>query len=159
MYRQQLYGSYAERLYVLYNFTREALIGAAPFLRQLGMKLGVAAQVNFVDNCMLPRDGSPLGLAFPVEIRVDDDAFGHEGRAVALVEGGVVARFQLITKYRRVPGQVVEMPAGIGIEHQFVGIEPVSVARLVRTIDAIAVDRAGMHIRHIAVPDLVGVFR
>jgi len=158
MYRQQLDGSYAERLDVFYNFSGKALIGAAPFLRQLRMKLGVAAQVNFVDNRMLPRDGSPLGLAFPVEIRVDNNAFGHEGRAVALVEGGVVARFQLITKDRRVPRQVVEMPARIGIEHQLVGIEPVSVARLVRTMHAIAVDRAGMHIRHIAVPDLVGEF-
>src|SRR6516164_3786235 len=101
MYRQQLDGGYAERLDVFYNFTGKALIGAAPFLRQLGMKLGVAAQVNFVDNCMLPRDGSPLGLAFPVEIRVDDDAFGHEGRAVALVEGGVLARFQLTRSEER----------------------------------------------------------
>src|SRR5690349_11962241 len=137
MYRQQLDGSYAERLDVFYNFTGNALIGAAPFLRQLGMKLGVAAQVNFVDNRMLPTDGSPLGLALPVEIGVDDDAFGHEWRAVALVEGGVVARFQLITKHRRVPGQILEMPAGIGIEHQLVGIKPVPVARLVRTMDAI----------------------
>src|SRR6516162_3458862 len=30
--------------------------------------------------------------------------------------------------------------------------------RLVRTLNAIAIDRAGMHIRQVAVPDLVGVF-
>jgi hypothetical protein len=67
------------------------LWGAALFLQQLPTKLGVAAQVNFVDNRMLPWDGSTLRLAFPVEIRMDDDVFRREWRAVALVEGGVVA--------------------------------------------------------------------
>src|SRR6266478_9140939 len=142
MYRQQLDRSHAERLDVFYNFTGKTLIGAAPFLRQLGMKLGVAAQVNFVDDRMLPRDGSTLGLAFPVEIRIDDDAFGHEWRTVALVEGGVVARFQLITKDRGVPDEIAKMPAGIRIEQQLVGIEAVPGARLVGTVDAEAVDRA-----------------
>jgi hypothetical protein len=50
------------------------------------------------------------------------------------------------------------MPAGIRIEQQLVGIEAVSGARLVGAMDANAVDRAGVHVRQIAVPDLVGAF-
>src|SRR5262249_52440405 len=45
------------------------------------------------------------------------------------------------------------------VEHQLVRVEAVSGARLVGAVYAIPVDRAGPHIRQIAVPDLVGVFR
>ena len=50
------------------------------------------------------------------------------------------------------------MPAGIRVEHQLVGIEAVPGTRLVGAVYAVAVNRSGVHVRHIAVPDLVGEF-
>src|ERR1700732_136576 len=122
------------------------------------MKLGVSAEMELVNNRVLPPHRSAAGLALPVEIWVDDDAFRHERRAVALVESRVVARFDLISENCGVPFQIAKMPTGIRVEHQLVGIEAVPGTRLVGAVHAVAVNRSGMHIRHIAVPDLVGEF-
>ena len=159
MDRQQLYRGHAERFDVFYDLIGKALVSAAPLFRQFGVELGKSTEMELIDDRVLPRDGATLGLTLPVEIRVDDNAFRHERRAVALIESRVVARFKLISKDRGVPFQIAEMPPGIGIEHQLVGIEPVAGGRLVGAVHAIAVNRSGTHIRHIAVPDLVGEFR
>src|SRR5438105_9368141 len=158
MNRQQLYRCYAERLNVFYDFIGEPLIGAAPFFRQCAVELGEAAEMELVNNRVLPRDAAARGLALPIEIRVDDYAFRHERRAVAFVEGRIVARFELISENRWVPFQIAEMSARIRVEHQLVGIEAVPRGGLVGSMDAVAVNRPGVHIRHIAVPDLVGEF-
>src|SRR5437016_2396083 len=51
---------------------------------------------------------------------------------------------------------MVDQPFGVGIEQQFVGIEAMSMLRIVRTMHAIPVDLAGHHLGQIAVPDVVG---
>src|SRR5215469_1249016 len=114
--------------------------------------------MKLVYDRMVPRDGAAAGLPLPVEIRVDDDAFRHEWRAVALVESRIVARFELISENRRVPFQIPEMSARIRVKHQFVGIEAVSGGRFVGPAYTVAVNRAGMRVRDIAMPDLVGEF-
>ena len=48
--------------------------------------------------------------------------------------------------------------AGIGVEQQLVGIEAVAQVRLVRPVDAIAIQGARPHLGQVAVEDLVGVF-
>ena len=144
---KELDRGHAERLDVVDHLVGKALVGAAPFRRQVGMELGV-----------LPRHEPADGLTLPVEIGVDDDAFGHEGRAVALVEGGIVARFQLVAEHRRIPFQIAEMTAGIRIQHELVGIEAVAAGGLVGSVHAVPVNRAGVHLRDVAVPDLVGIF-
>src|SRR5215471_16776467 len=153
---QKLYRSHPERLDIFYDLIGEAFVSPAPFLRQSGMELGVTAEVKLVDDRVVPRDGVAFRFALPVEIRVDDNAFRHERGAVALVEGRVVAGFQLISEDSGLPLEIPEMAAGIGVEHEFVGIEPVPGTRLVRAVHAIPVDRAGPRIRQIAVPNLVG---
>ena len=122
------------------------------------MEFGKAAQMELIDDRVLPRDSETPRLPSPIEIRIDDDAFGHIGRAVALIEGGVVAGFELIAENRRVPSQIAKMSARIGVEHQFVRIATVAALRLIRTVHAIAIDAAGGDVRHVTVPDLVGVF-
>src|SRR5690349_3218293 len=107
------------------------------------MKLGVSAEMELINNRVLPPHRSAAWLALPVEIGVDDDAFRHERRAVALVESRVVARFQLISENCRVPLQIAEMSAGIRVEHQLVGIEAVPGTSLVGAVHAIAVNRSG----------------
>jgi len=47
---------------------------------------------------------------------------------------------------------------GVGIEQQLVGIEAMAGRRLVGTVDAEAVDRAGAGIGQVAVPYLIGIF-
>src|SRR6516165_7291670 len=121
---QNLHRCDAERFYVFYDLVGQAFVSSAPFLRKFGVELGKSTQVKLVDDRVLPRDKAAFRLPLPIEIRVDDNAFRHEGRAVALVEGGIVARFQLIPEDRGVPLQLAEMPAGIRVEHEFVGIEP-----------------------------------
>src|SRR5215467_4676647 len=152
---QKLYRSHPERLDIFYDLIGQTFVSPAPFLRQSGMELGVAAEVKLVDDRVVPRDGVAFRFALPVEIRVDDNAFWHERGAVALVEGGVVAGFQLIPEDRGVPLQIAEMSAGIRIEHQLVGIEAVPGRWLVRAVHAVPVYRSGTDIGDIAVPDLV----
>ena len=47
----------------------------------------------------------------------------------------------------------------VGVEKQFVRIEPVSLQGLVGAMHAVAVKLSRFHVRQIAVPDFVGVFR
>src|SRR5271166_1845507 len=122
------------------------------------MELGVPAQMRLVDYRMLPRDGAPAGLALPIEVRIDDDRFGDEWRAVAVVESGVVTTLELVAEHRRVPFQIAKMPARIGVQHELVGIEAVPVVGLVGAVDAVPVNRPGADTRYIGVPDLVGKF-
>ena len=89
------------------------------------MPLGEALDVGLVEDGVVPGHELAVRLAFPVEIGIDHHAFGHEGRAVPLVEGKVVHRLHLIAEDRGVPFQLAGMGAGIGIEHQLVGIEAV----------------------------------
>ena len=124
--RQQLDRGDAERLQIVdHGWRAEAGIGAAQVLGHAGMLLGEALDVGLVDDGFVPMDVLPLRLRLPVEIGIDHDAFGHEGRAVALVEGQVVAALHLVAEHRRIPCQRAGMGAGIGIEQQLVGIEAV----------------------------------
>ena len=93
--------------------------------RHGGMKLGKAAHMRLIDDRVLPRRRPALLAPAPFKIGVDDDAFGHERRAVALVERGVVARFHLIAEQGRVPFELSGVAARIGIKKQLVGIEAV----------------------------------
>ena len=87
-------------------------------------------------------------------------AFQHERRAVALVEGQVVARrLHPVAEQGRVPGQLADHLLGVGIEQEFVGVESMSRGGLVGSVDPVAIDGPRPRIGQVAVPDLVGVFR
>ena len=84
----------------------------------------------------------------------------HQQRgAVAIVEGRIVTGLELVAKDRRLPSELAEMAARVGVEQQLVAIETVSAVGLIGPVNAITVDRAGPYIRQIAVPDLVSEFR
>src|SRR3954447_7539690 len=57
------------------------------------------------------------------------------------------------------PDQPARKSLGIGIEQQLVGVEAVTVLRLVRTIDAVAVELSRRDVVQIAVPDVLGPLR
>ena len=119
---------------------------------------GKTLDVGLVDDGLVPVHVLPGSFGGPVEIRIDHDAFRHERRAVALVEGTVVAAFHVIAVYGRIPCQRTRMRACIGIEQQLVRIEAVAVGGIVRPVNAIAVEGAGADARDVAVKHLVGVF-
>ena len=159
VHRQQLDRSDAERLHIFDHLTgAEAGIGAAQRLRHLRMALGEALDVGLVEDGVVPGHELAVGLAFPVEIGIDHHAFGHEGRAVPLVEGEVVHRLHLIAEDRGIPLELAGMGAGIGVEHQLVRIEAVPRVRLVGPVDAVAIEGAGPDLGQVPVEDLVGVF-
>ena len=80
-------GRDAERLDVVDNrFRTEACIKAFQPLVDFWMQLREPLDVRLVDDGAFPGNASPQVLAAPVEIRIDDDGFRHEGRAVAFVE-------------------------------------------------------------------------
>src|SRR4029077_9072377 len=81
-----------------------------------------------------------------------------ERRAVALIVGGVVLP-HLVAEDRGIPLQLADVGARVGVEQQLVRVEPVSLLGLVRSMDAEAVDGPRTDVAHIAVPDLVAVFR
>src|SRR5271170_4115098 len=115
VYRQELDRSHAERLYVINDsLVAEPLIGSAMRVRHIRMKLGKTADVGLIEDGSIPRDGSTSGFALPVEIGVDDHAFWHKPRTVALVKCCVVARFDFVTEHRRVPSQLANAPAHRG---------------------------------------------
>ena len=71
--RQELDRRDAERLDVVDDLLRaEPGVGAAQVLVDRGMQLGEAFDVGFVDDRVVPGDAAPVGLAAPVEIRIDD---------------------------------------------------------------------------------------
>jgi hypothetical protein len=51
------------------------------------------------------------------------------------------------------------MGASIGIEQQLVGVEAMPGVRLIRAVDAVAIERAGLDAGNVAVENLVGIFR
>src|SRR6185312_2254426 len=155
--RQELDRSHPERLDVLdYGRGAETLIGSAMRLGYAGVALGKAAQMGLVDDRAIPGDGAAARLALPVEIGVDDDAFVHVRLAVALVESRVVPAFHAVAEHCRMPLEVAEMAAGIGVEQQLMRVEAVAGGGLVGTVYAVAVNRAGPDAARIAVPHLVG---
>ena len=138
--RQQLDRRDAERLDVLDHFRRrQSRERAAQRFGHGRMQLRVTAHVGFVDDRAIPRH-ERLRVLFPVEARVDDDALGHERRAVALVESQIVAfRADRVAETGVIPLELPDVFARVRIEQQLVGIEAMALFGLVRTMHAIAV--------------------
>ena len=75
---------------------------------------------------------------------------------VAIVEGQVSLRIaHLVAAHLVAPTHIAADPLGVGIEHDLVRIEAMSVGRLVRSVDAIAVKLSRANVGQVAVPDQV----
>jgi len=121
-------------------------------------QLGEAAEMRLVDHGFRPRHVGRAIIA-PIERVVGHHGLGHAGGAVAPVERQIGARrLRAIAVQCIGPVQTPDEPGCIGIEQQLVWIEAMTALRVVWTVGAIAVDRAGFGIWQIAVPDLIGVF-
>ena len=66
---------------------------------------------------------------------------------------------QLIAEVGIVPLNFTYQFTGIGVNKQLIGVEAVAVLRIVGAVNAVAIQRPRFQVRHIAVPDLMGIFR
>src|SRR5680860_1353653 len=116
-----------------------------------------ALHVRLVDDGFMPR-AVGAGLAGRGAV-ADHHAFRHEAGAVRLALDQIRALgANLIAEQAVVPDQLSRVVAGIRIEQELVAIESVAVLRCVGPMHAVAVVLARREARHIAVPNLVGVF-
>ena len=110
-----------------------------------------AADVGLVDDRVGPA-GAQRPVAVPVEERVHDHAAGHERRRV-----GVVALLRVrppVPEHRFVPPDRSLDRLGVGIEEQLGGVAPQALVGRPRTVDAVAVALAGLHVGQLDVPDI-----
>ena len=107
-------------------------VGAAQLLRDVGMALREALDVHLVDDRVLPG-GARRAVVAPAEGGVDDLA-AAEARA----------------------GSLPANQPSVRIEQHLRGIEAVSVLRVVRPVDPIAIEQAGPRVGKVAMPDEVG---
>ncbi len=83
------------------------------------------------------------GFLAPLEVGIDDEAFGDERRGVALVERKVaVFGADGVAEASVIPLERADMGARVGIEQKLVGIEAMTFLGLIGSVNAIAVYRA-----------------
>ena len=159
--RHELNGRDAQRFDVVHDgFRAQSGVKASELLVDLRVQLGEALDVRLVDDRAFPRNGSAPIFAMPIEIRIDDDGLRHEGRAVAFVEGQVVAlRADCVSEHRGIPRQFSRVGSRVRVKQQLVGIEAVASLGLIGAVHAKAVKRRRPDVRHVAVEHFVGPLR
>jgi hypothetical protein len=91
---------------------------------------------------------------------VHHHGLGHVGGAVAAVEGQVARRVaDPVAVDGVVPDQRAAQALRVGVDEQLVRIETMALFRRIGPIHAIPVTLRRAHVREVAVPGLVGVFR
>ena len=135
---------------------RERQVRAPDLRRDRRMELGESLHVRLVDHGAVPRRLRSTVLA-PGERRVDHHALRHRAGAVALVEGEVLVGMpDLVSVHGVVPPDRPADRPRVRIEEHLVRVEPMTLARLVRPVDAVAVEAAGPHVGEVGVPQEVG---
>ena len=131
--------------------------GAAKLERKLGVELGEAAHVKLVEDGPLPWHPRTCGVT-PQAARFDHPALRHVARVVPAVErqvsGGAV---EPVAEVDRVRLERAVQRLRVRVDQQLVRVESVARTRIVRPVDAIAVEHAGMQVAVVAVPHLVRV--
>ncbi|SSW81982.1 Uncharacterised protein [Klebsiella pneumoniae] len=159
--RQQLHRGNAQAFDIVdRGFVPHPLKRPAQLGRNGRVHLGKPFHVALIDNGMRPGDVRPV-VVLPVKsVRVDNPAFRRKRRAVA----GIKAQIQLVMPQRIaemgvVPVDVTHQFASVRVDEQLMRVKAMTVFRVVGAVDAIAVQRARLQVRHIAVPDLMGILR
>jgi hypothetical protein len=154
MDRHQLDGRHAKIEQVLDDRLRgKPGIAAAFLFGNARVTHGHAADMSFVDERFMPGRAWRAVVA-PGKRSIHHRAQRAECRAVTFVEGQVI-RADFVAKKGVIPAHVPANRLGIGIEQHLVGIKAMAVLRIVRTMDPVAVELAGLQIGEVAVPDHV----
>ncbi len=133
----------------------EGPVGRRPHLVE---ELGQPLHVRLVDHRLRPGRAR-AAVVPPGEAVVDHHRLGHGRGAVAAIEGEVGAgRGDAIAEQGVGPAHIAAHGAGVRVQQQLVGIEPVPLLRSVGTVGPVAVEHPRKAVRQVAVPDLVGPF-
>ena len=133
VHREQLDGGHAELLQVREGGgMREAGVGAAQLLGDVGVQPGEALHVDLVEDRVGHRPARGAVIA-PVEIRRHQHRAGDVRRRVAVV--GSIRVIGRMTVDRRVPADLARDRAGIGVEQQLCGIAADARGRIPRAVD------------------------
>ena len=159
--RQQLHRGDAKTLDVVdRGFVSHPLKRPAQLGRDGRVHLGKALHVTLIDDGMRPGHVWPV-VVLPVKgVRVDNPAFRRKRRAVAGIKAQIqLVMPQLIAEMGVVPVDVTHQFASVRVDEQLMRVKAMTIFRVVGAVDAIAVQRARLQVRHIAVPDLMGILR
>ena len=96
----------------------------------------------------------------PGEGRIGDDAFRHEGRAVARIEREIVAfGARLVSHQFRPDNGRAGQPLRVRVDQKLVGIEAVALVGAIGALGAVAIELPRPQPRHVAVPDVAIALR
>ncbi len=118
---------------------REPCVGAAQLRWNLRVPHGQPTHVSLVNDGVVPRHpGRPI--VSPCESRVYDTAFGCARGTVTSVERQVVLGMSdAVAEVRIAPHERALQMLCVGLDEEFVRIEPVALFGRVRSMDAIAI--------------------
>ena len=101
---------------------------------------------------MRPKPQMPI--VFPIEIVLHHDALGNSPCVIAIValevRIGIIRRL-LVSEHFFAPIDVPGNCLGIRIDQQLVRVEPMAIGRVVRAVNAVAVELLGPRVRQIGV--------
>ena len=107
------------------------------------MELGESLDMEFVDNGLVPWRARRAVIS-PGKSRINDHRQGGIRRIVTLVAGQIgLGVAYAVAKEFVSPAHITANRPGIGVEHDLVWIEAVSLLGGVRTMHAIAVELTG----------------
>ena len=149
LHGQQFHGRHAQALQVGDGGRAgHAFIGAAQLGRHVGVGLGEALDVRFVDDGFAHRDVR-AAVALPVElVHAGDHGLGHVGGVV--VHLGVRS-----VQMGFMPLELALQAPGVGVQQQTGGVVAQAAGWIVGAIHAVAVDQPCAGIGQETVPDVV----
>ncbi len=165
VHRQQLDGCHTETLQMRNGgVAAQACIGATYFGGHVGMLLGKALDVDFVEHHLIQRYAGGLVIT-PVELVIFHTAFGHVGSVVKGVRRvGDVQDIGLSTTHR-ITHHIPQLPCvalhpcvdgfGIRVHQQLRAVAACARFRLVRAVHPVAVQGARRTRGQVDVPDVV----
>src|SRR6202007_1663556 len=112
------------------------------------------------DDGVFPGNVRSDLAAAPVEGLVDDDRLRHAASIVAPVEREILARAaRAIAEMRIAPDQSAGKVLAGRVWQQLVGIEAVTVLRLIGAVHTVAIDLPRRDVVQVAVPDILAALR
>src|SRR4030095_13129948 len=149
----------AERLQIVDGkFARQTGVCAAQILREIWTLLGEAFDMDFVDYRAVERRARRT-VSSPIERGINNYATrGVRGTVeLAAFQVRIIPISQLITERLWPPHPVAIDGPGVRSEHQLREVKAMPFLRGIRSVRADAVRLAGLHARHEAMPDAIGV--
>ena len=111
------------------------------------MQLGETLDVHLINHALVPGNARRL-ICSPTEGGINHYAFEHAGSTVAAIEGEIfLGMTNPVAEVRIAPLQIILDLLGVGIQQQLMVIKTVSVGRIVRTVDTVAIQQSGARFR------------